>query len=86
MLTRPTDRQLRAAHDLRTHGGWAELGGYLKAELDRTHELMTGCLEEAPLRQLQGRAKALTEFMAFVNESTDVLERAERPSGGTRGY
>lgn len=86
MLTKATSHQLRAAHNLRTQGQWKELEGYLQGELARVLDLMVSCLEDAPLRQLQGRAKALSEFMTFVNDSTDVMEKAERPSGGTRGF
>ena len=85
MLTKATPHQLRAAHVLRTQGQWGELESMLKAELFRAYELMVDSRDETILRQLQGRALAMKELMAFVNNSTDVLEKAERPSGGTRG-
>jgi len=85
MLTRPTDHQLRAAHVLRTQGQWGELESYLRAELQRVYELMVDSRDETVLRQLQGRAAAIKEFLTFVNKSSEVMEKIERPSGGTRG-
>jgi len=70
---------------LRTQGQWAELQGYMMAELHRAYDLMVDSRDDTTLRQLQGRALALKELIAFVNKSTDALEKAERPSGGTRG-
>jgi hypothetical protein len=46
---------------------------------------MVDSRDETVLRQLQGRAAAIKEFLTFVNKSSEVMEKIERPSGGTRG-
>ena len=83
MLTKPTEPELRALAQLKAPGmiGIVEL---LRRELASTDKVLRDTHDEVSLRQLQGRAKLLEEFLSTVDSSTETLEKLSRPK--ERGF
>lgn len=75
MLTQPTAQQLRAFIVLKSQSAWDEVSKFLDGELSKIHERLTYTSDEVQVRQLQGRAAALTELKAIVQGARESLER-----------
>ena len=86
MLSKPTTAQLRSAVILAGLPAWREVEGWIDSELAAVVALMLDSRDPTTLHQMQGRAKALKELKQAVGNASLMLEKVERPSGGTRGY
>jgi hypothetical protein len=86
MLSKPTVAQLRSAAHLGSQSFWKDFESMIDGELVAILNLMVDSRDLAVLHQLQGRARALKELRQVVVESPALLEKVERPSGGTRGF
>ena len=78
MLTKPTESELRALASLK-HPQMIPVVELLRRELVSTDKLLRDTHDEVSLRQLQGRAKLLEEFMSTVDSSNETLEKLARP-------
>lgn len=65
---------------------WREFENMIDGEITSILMLMVDSRDMAVLHQLQGRARALKELKQMMGDSPSLLEKVERPSGGTRGF
>jgi hypothetical protein len=73
MLSSVSRQQRLAAHGLSQHTWWSALNNMLTQELAMIYELMTTTQNPVALHQLQGRAQALRELQACVNEAGEII-------------
>lgn len=86
MLTKPKASHLRAAVTLTGLTLWRDFESLIDSEIAGILDLIVESRDMAVLHQLQGRARALKELKQLIVDSPTLLEKVERPSGGTRGY
>ena len=70
MLTRPAPAVLQALKNLRTIQEWSEVTKFLEQELTALQLHLIEAVDETTLRQFQGRAKCLKEFLALVRTAS----------------
>lgn len=75
MLLRPTETHLRALASLATTPVWFTVEAMLKEDLRVTMEKIVASANIAELRNLQGRAKWLTEFLKAVEDAPSDLKK-----------
>lgn len=75
MMTRPSTQALRAIHVLSQSSGWSDIKAFFDEELLRTYELMSSHQDEVKLRQFQGRAQFVREFLDIVRDAKVNLEK-----------
>ena len=80
MLIKPTAQALRSLTGFSRQTGWAAIEQMFKDELSKTYEQLAEGADEAYLRQLQGRAKLIREFLSLVQEAPVILEKLGAPS------
>jgi hypothetical protein len=69
MLAKPDRKQLEALANVAKSSWWTEVKRLLDEEYTATVTLMIGVTDEVALRQSQGRAKFLHEFMNLVQQA-----------------
>jgi len=75
MLTKPTPAVLLSIVNFRGHTGWGEVLKLFESELVALNRALAEAQEDCRLRQLQGRAQLLREFLALVENAPTQLER-----------
>ena len=75
MLTKPSPAALRALHAFGGQTGWTEVSKFLESELAATYHLLTEATDIVTLRQAQGRAKFINEFLRTVRDAPGLLEK-----------
>jgi arginine repressor len=75
MFVKPNAQTLRSIYSLSQQSGWAEIDKLFKEELQRTLLTLADSRDDVALRQLQGRAQFIREFLDTVNGSQKSLER-----------
>lgn len=75
MLTKPKPMAVRALYSLSNHTGWMDISKFLYDELDKVHETLVLNPDEGTLRQMQGRAQFIKEFLHLVENAATVLEK-----------
>lgn len=75
MLTKPSAQALRSLTGFSRQTGWAAVDQMFKDELSKTYEQLAEGADEAYLRQLQGRAKLIREFLSLVQDAPRTLEK-----------
>lgn len=75
MLTKPSPKAVKALHALKLSGHWAEISEYIESELSKVYDVLVSSPDEVTLRQMQGRAQALRDFMVMVRDAHKTLER-----------
>lgn len=70
MLTRPAPAVLIALTALRNHTEWQEVTKFLEQELTALQLQLIEAVDETTLRQFQGRAKCIKEFLALVRPAS----------------
>ena len=75
MLTKPDTTALTSMDRLRHMQEWALLRACLVAELNAAKDLLVASNDALITARLQGRAKALQDFVALVDDAGAVLER-----------
>lgn len=75
MFVKPNAQTLRSIYSLSQQSGWAEIDKFFKEELQRTLLTLADSRDDVALRQLQGRAQFIREFLDTVNGSQKSLER-----------
>ena len=80
MLNRPDTQVLRAMQGLSPQADWITVRRFLQDELTKLHHTLESCLDEAKLRQLQGRAQFVREFLDLVENSRQTLEKLRESS------
>lgn len=74
-MTKPTREQLRGFYTLGQHSGWSSVHDFLEEELLKTYEALAGHFDEVKLRQFQGRAAFIREFLDVVRDAKTHLEK-----------
>lgn len=80
MMTKPSRKALRALYSFSQHTGWDDVSDFFNEELLKTYEAMAGHFDEVKLRQFQGRAQFIREFLDLVRDAHQNLEKL-RDSG-----
>lgn len=75
MLTKPSPTAVKALFVLSGHTGWDDVSKFLQGELDKVHEVLVSSPDEVTLRQMQGRAQFIREFLNLVATAPQVLEK-----------
>jgi arginine repressor len=75
MFVKPTAQTLRSIYSLSQQSAWGEVDKFFKEELQRTLLTLADSRDDVALRQLQGRAQFIREFLDTVNGSQKSLER-----------
>lgn len=75
MFVKPTAQTLRSIYSLSQQSAWGEVDKLFKEELQRTLLTLADSRDDVALRQLQGRAQFIREFLDTVNGSQKSLER-----------
>lgn len=75
MLVKPSIHALRSLHKLKQQDMWQEINKLFEAELQRAYEILSDSREDAALRQMQGRAQFIREFLALVHDAQKHLEK-----------
>ena len=75
MLTKPTVNALKALYAISIREGWDHVKSMFEVELLKVYEGLASHQDEVRLRQLQGRAQAITEFLELVDNSLAHLEK-----------
>jgi len=75
MLTKPTAQALRSLLGFSRQTGWTEVEQMFKDELSKTYEMLADSADEVLIRQLQGRAKLIREFLSLVHDAPRTLEK-----------
>lgn len=75
MLTKPSAQALRSLTGFSRQTGWAAVDQMFKDELSKTYEMLADSADEALIRQLQGRAKLIREFLSLVHDAPRTLEK-----------
>lgn len=75
MLTKPTVNALKALYSISIREGWDHVKAMFEVELAQVYAGLASHQDEVRLRQLQGRAQAITEFLDLVDNSRAHLEK-----------
>ena len=75
MLTKPSVNALRALYAISIREGWDTVKGMFEDELLKVYEGLASHQDEVRLRQLQGRAQFIAEFLELVDNSLAHLEK-----------
>ena len=75
MLTKPTKQMLRSLYKHSQQDSWVEITKLFEEELSKTFEVLADSREDTALRQMQGRAQFIREFLALVREAPRHLEK-----------
>lgn len=76
MLCRPDVATLRALDNLRRTQPWQSVEKFLAAEIDQTVERLLASRDQAEMLTLQGRARALKDFLAAVRDAEATISKA----------
>jgi hypothetical protein len=76
MITSPSPAELKALHALGNQTGWPEVREFLEGELIAVHRLLSEAKDDVTLRQMQGRAQLIREFLKLVSGARQALEKA----------
>ncbi len=80
MLTKPTPATLKALHALTGHTGWGDVSKFFNDELTKVYEVLASSPDEVTLRQMQGRAQFIREFLTMSADAAKVLEKLRESS------
>ena len=75
MFSKPTLDFVRALVITTRQPGWPGVKQGIEAELHRTYELMRDTQDIVGLRQLQGRARVLKEFLELAESAPQLLDK-----------
>jgi arginine repressor len=75
MFVKPTVQTLRSIYSLSQQSAWGEVDKFFKEELQRILLTLADSRDDVALRQLQGRAQFIREFLDTVNGSQKSLEK-----------
>jgi len=75
MFVKPTVQTLRSIYSLSQQSAWGEMDKFFKEELQRILLTLADSRDDVALRQLQGRAQFIREFLDTVNGSQKSLEK-----------
>lgn len=75
MLTQVSNEAYRAMFKVAHSADWPVISRMLEDELSAIYEHMSLSHDEVKLRQMQGRAQFLREFMALARDATIVMEK-----------
>ena len=75
MLTQPDNKVLRSMYSLSQRTGWDDIDKFLNDELVKTHEFLVGASDIEKVRQLQGRAQFIRDFLDTVRDARKLLEK-----------
>lgn len=71
---------VRALYSFSNHTGWDDVSKFLNGELQKVYEVLASSPDEATLRQMQGRAQFIREFLTLVADAPKVLEKLRESS------
>lgn len=71
---------VKALYSFSNHTGWDEVSKFIQGELDKTLEHLVLSPDEVTLRQMQGRARFIQEFLDLVANAPKVLEKLRESS------
>jgi hypothetical protein len=71
----PSTDALRALHVAVSQPWWPEVAKFLEVELAATLNRLVGTTSDVELRQLQGRAKFISDFQAITANTADMLKK-----------
>lgn len=74
-MTKPRAQALRALYVLSQSGGWEDIKGFFDEELRCVYEALASHPDEVKLRQMQGRAQLIREFLDVVRDAKTNLEK-----------
>ena len=80
MLTKPEPMALKALYSFSNHTGWDDVSKFLNGELAKVYEALVLNPDEVTLRQMQGRAQFIREFLDLVANAQKVLEKLRESS------
>jgi arginine repressor len=75
MFVKPTVQTLRSIYSLSQQSAWKEIDKLFEDELQRTLLFLAESRDDVALRQMQGRAQFIREFLDTVNNSQKSLEK-----------
>jgi hypothetical protein len=78
MLTKPSPAVLKVLTTLKGHPGWIELIKFFDEELASMYRALAEAQEDCRLRQLQGRAQCIREFLALVTNAQELSEKTRK--------
>ena len=71
---------LKTLYSFSNHTGWPEVDQMFRDELAKVYETLASSPDEATLRQMQGRAQFIREFLDLVANAAKVLEKLRESS------
>lgn len=71
---------VKALYSFSNHTGWEAVGKLFEDELQAIYRVMTSSTDEVTLRQMQGRAQLIQEFLDLVANAPKVLEKLRESS------
>jgi predicted ester cyclase len=80
MLTKPKPMAVKALYSFSNHTGWDDVSKFFDDELAKVHEVLVSSPDEVTLRQMQGRAQFIREFLDLVANAPKVLEKLRESS------
>lgn len=75
MLQNPTTAQLRALHALTRTAHWKDFLSIFETELDTLNGHLAARSNETELRQLQGKAQHVRDFLKLAAKAREQLEK-----------
>lgn len=75
MLSKPQPEFFRGLVITTRQPGWVPVKQGLEAELQALYERMRDTRDDVDLRQLQGRAQALKDFLAIADAAPQLLDK-----------
>lgn len=77
MLSKPTTQQLKSLYHLSKQPAWAEVNNVLENELKKSLDVLVDSRDDTTIRQVQGRAQFIREFLAIVQSAQAALEKSK---------
>lgn len=71
---------LKALYSFSHHTGWDSVSKFLSDELSKVYEVLASSPDEVTLRQMQGRAQFIREFLDLAANAAKVLEKLRESS------
>ena len=75
MLVKPSAELVRSLHFVKKQAAWGAVEAAFDRELTETYRQLAQARDDVDVRQLQGRAKMISEFMKLVADTDELLKR-----------